>query len=78
MEWQSRLEEAQELDRRLQWIQEERHEGREGGDQDFRILTPWKSPEKRPKGWDPDLDDGVKVNMQPFQKAGVLRITKVV
>src|SRR5207247_8314015 len=78
IEWQSRLEEAQELDRRLQWIQEGRHEGQEGGDHDFRILTPWKSAEERPKGWDPDLDDGVKVNIQPFQKAGVLRIAKVV
>ena len=78
IEWQSRLEEAQELDRRLQWIQEGRHEGQEGGDNDFRILTPWKSADQRPKGWDPDLDDGVKVNIQPFQKAGVLRIAKVV
>jgi hypothetical protein len=30
------------------------------------------------KGWDPDLDDGVKVNIEPLEKAGVLRITKVV
>ncbi len=43
-----------------------------------RILTPWKSPEDRPKGWDPDIDDGVKVNLEPLQKAGVLRIGKVV
>jgi hypothetical protein len=78
IEWQSHLEEAQELDRRLQWIQEGRHEGREGGNRDFRILTPWKPADQRPEGWDPDLDDGVKINIEPFQKAGVLRIPKVV
>jgi hypothetical protein len=78
LEWQSRLEETQELDRRLQWVQEGHHEGPEGGDHDYRILTPWKTPDERPKGWDPDLDDGVKVNIEPLQKAGVLRIAKVV
>lgn len=77
-EWQSRLEEAQDLDRRLQWVQEGHREGPEGGDRDYRILTPWKSSEERPLGWDPDLDDGVKVNIEPLQKAGVLRIPKVV
>jgi hypothetical protein len=25
-------------------------------------------------GWGPDLDDGVKVNIEPLQKAGVLRV----
>jgi hypothetical protein len=78
LEWQSRLEEAQDLDRRLQWVQEGRHEGPEAGERDFRILTPWKSPAQCPKGWDPDLDDGVKVNIGPMQKAGVLRIARVV
>jgi hypothetical protein len=78
LEWQARLEEAQELDHRLQWVQEGQHDGPEGGDQDYRILTPWKTPEKRPKGWAPDLDDGVKVNIEPLQKAGLLRVAKVV
>ena len=78
VEWQSKLEEAQALDHRLQAVQEGHHEGAEGGDRDYRILTPWKSPEARPKGWDPDIDDGVKVNIEPLRKAGVLRIGKVV
>ncbi|MBI2568439.1 MAG: hypothetical protein HYV63_15570 [Candidatus Schekmanbacteria bacterium] len=77
-DWQSRLEETQELDRRLQWVQEGRHDGPDGGDRDYRILTPWKAPDDRPKGWAPDLDDGVKVNIEPVQKAGVLRVAKVV
>jgi hypothetical protein len=78
LEWQARLEEAQELDHRLQRVQEGYREGPEGGEDDYRILTPWKSKDERPKGWDPDLDDGVKVNIEPLQKAGVLRIAKVV
>ena len=78
LEWRARLEETQELDRRLQLVQEGRHDGPEEGEQDYRILTPWKSKEERPGGWDPDLDDGVKVNIEPLQKAGVLRIAKVV
>ena len=78
IELQARLEEAQALDRKLQAVQEGHHDGPEGGDRDYRILTPWKSAEERPTGWDPDIDDGVKVNIAPLQKAGVLRSAKVV
>jgi len=78
LDWQAQLEEALELDRRLQLIQEGDHQGPDGGEQDFRILTPWKSAEERPKGWDPDIDDGVRMNIEPLQKTGVLRIPKVI
>lgn len=78
VEWQAKLEEAQDLDRRLQWVQEGHHEGPVGGNKDYRISTPWKKPHERPKGWDPDIDDGVKVNIEPLQRAGVLRVAKVV
>lgn len=78
VEWQSKLEETTELDRKLQMVQEGHHEGSERGDRDYRILTPWKTSEDRAKGWDPDIDDGVKVNIEPLQKAGVLRIGKVI
>ena len=78
LEWQAKLEEAQALDRKLQAVQEGHREGAEGGDRDYRILTPWKAPEDRPQGWAPDIDDGVKVNIEPLQKAGVLRVRKVV
>jgi hypothetical protein len=77
LEWQAKVEEAQALDKKLQLIQEGHHEGAEGGERDYRILTPWKEPGERPKGWDPDLDDGVKVNIESFEKAGVLRLGKV-
>jgi hypothetical protein len=69
LEWQAKVEEAQALDQKLRWIQEGQHDGPEGGDHDYRILTPWKSPSERPQGWVPDLDDGVKVNIEPFEKA---------
>jgi hypothetical protein len=76
-EWLSRMEETQALDKRLQQIQEGFQQGPEGGPQDYRILTPWKVPPANTKGWDPDLDDGVKVNIAPLEKAGVLRKGKV-
>ena len=78
IELQARLEEAQALDRKLQAVQEGHREGPAGGDRDYRILTPWKSAEERPKGWNPDIDDGAKINIAPLQKAGVLRSGKVV
>ena len=78
LDWQARLEEAQVLDRRLQRVQEGYHDGPDGGDTDYRILTPWKALDDRPNGWEPDLDDGVKVNIEPLQTAGVLRVAKVV
>lgn len=77
-EWQAKLEEVQELDRKLQLVQEGFFEGTEGCDRDFRILTPWKSPDQRPQGWAPDIDDGVAVNIEPLQRAGVLRKENVV
>jgi hypothetical protein len=77
VELQAKVEEVQALDKKLQQIQEGNHEGPEGGPQDFRILTPWKEPHARPRGWNPDLDDGVKINIAPLERAGVLRVTGV-
>jgi hypothetical protein len=77
VELQAKLEEVQALDKKLHLIQEGHHEGPEGGDRDFRILTPWKEPGARPHGWTPDLDDGVKVNIASLDRAGVLRVSGV-
>lgn len=77
VELQAKVEEAQALDKKLQQIQEGHHEGPDGGDRDFRILTPWKEPDARPRGWNPDLDDGVKVNIAPLDRAGVLRVSGI-
>ena len=61
LEWQAKVEEAEEFDRRLRGCR--KASIRVGG---LRILTPWKTEGDRPKGWDPDIDDGVKVNIEPF------------
>lgn len=74
LEWQARLEEGQGFERRLQRVQEGYHQGSD----DYRILAPWKAGQEQPKGWSPDIDDGVKVNIDPLQRAGVLRISEVV
>ena len=43
------------------------------GEAPLEIFVRWKSLEKQPIGWDPDLDDGVRLNIRPFIEAGVLR-----
>jgi hypothetical protein len=68
LEIQSTIEEAQAFDRRLQGLEEGK----------YPIRVPWKKASEQPKGWEPDIDDGVKVNILPLQAAGLLRIAKVV
>jgi hypothetical protein len=46
-----------------------------GGEDPFDIFVRWKPLERQPIGWDPDLDDGVRLNIRPFVEAGVLRET---
>jgi hypothetical protein len=60
-----RLAAAQELQRQLELILE-------GGDP-YDIFVRWKPLEEQPVGWDPDLNDGVRLNIRPFVNAGVLR-----
>jgi hypothetical protein len=43
------------------------------GEPPFDIFVRWKSLGEQPLGWDPDLDDGVRLNIRPFVEAGVLR-----
>lgn len=40
----------------------------EGKDQEARIHVRWKSKEEQPKGWRPDTNDGVKINIAPWNK----------
>jgi hypothetical protein len=67
-------EEVEAYDAKLAQLQEGSHTGPEGGDRDYRILTPWKTPSDRPKGWTPDIDDGIRVNLAPLARTGLLRI----
>jgi hypothetical protein len=43
-----------------------------GGEPRFDIFVRWKPLVRQPLGWEPDLDDGVRLNIRPFVEAGVL------
>jgi hypothetical protein len=42
------------------------------GEAPHDIFIRWKSAGDQALGWDPDLDDGVRLNIRPFIEAGVL------
>lgn len=56
---------ARDLQRRLELILE--------GEPPYDIYVRWKSLAEQPMGWEPDLNDGVRLNVRPFVEAGVLR-----
>src|SRR5271166_103377 len=39
----------------------------------YDIFVPWKPLAEQPIGWNPDLNDGVRLNIRPFVEAGILR-----
>ena len=69
----SRLAAAEGLKQRLEHILE--------GEAPYDIFVRWKPLEEQPIGWNPDLNDGVRLNIRPFMTvedvgkkgAGVLR-----
>lgn len=65
---QTRLAAAQDLKRRLELILE--------GEAPYDIFVRWKPMTEQPSGWNPDLNDGVRLNMRPFMTAEVLRHNK--
>lgn len=62
---EERLAAAQELQRRLRLILE--------GRPPYDIYVRWKSLAQQSVGWEPDRNDGVRLNVRPFVKAEVLR-----
>jgi len=70
---QEKLAAAEALKKKLELILE--------GEAPYDIFVRWKPIEKQPIGWDPDLNDGVRLNIRPFisvpdvgkKGAGVLR-----
>jgi hypothetical protein len=70
---QERLDAAEALKKKLELILE--------GEAPYDIFVRWKPIEKQPIGWDPDLNDSVRLNIRPFitvpyvgkRGAGVLR-----
>jgi hypothetical protein len=61
----ARLIAAQELQRKLELIRT--------GEPPYDIFVRWKTKAEQPIGWDPDLNDGVRMNIRPFIEAGILR-----
>lgn len=43
------------------------------GEPPYDIFVRWKPLHEQPIGWNPDLNDGVRMNIRPFVKAGILR-----
>ena len=43
------------------------------GEAPHDIFVRWKPLARQPLGWDPDLDDGVRINIRPWIESGVLR-----
>jgi len=65
---QQRLAAAQDLKRRLELILE--------GEKPYDIFVRWKPLAGQPIGWNPDLNDGIRLNIRPFMTAEVLRHNK--
>ncbi len=45
------------------------------GEKPYDIFVRWKPLKDQPIGWNPDLNDGVRMNIRPFVTADVLRKT---
>jgi len=61
----SRLGAAQELQAKLKLILT--------GEPPYDIFVRWKPLHEQAVGWNPDLNDGVRMNIRPFIEAGILR-----
>lgn len=57
----ARLQAAKELEKELEKILK--------GEPPYDIFVRWKPIEKQPIGWEPDLNDGVRLNIRPFMRA---------
>ena len=61
----ARLAAAEGLQRKLKLILE--------GAPPYDVYVRWKTMAEQPIGWEPDFDDGGRLNIRPFVTAGVLR-----
>ena len=69
-----------ELDRRmieLEDFREKLERIQEGKDQEARIHVRWKSRKEQPKGWRPDINDGVRINIAPWKRLGLFPVKKI-
>jgi len=59
---QEKLAAAEALKKKLELILK--------GEAPYDIFVRWKSIEKQPIGWNPDINDGVRLNIRPFMTVG--------
>ncbi len=59
---EEKLAAAQNLKKKLELILE--------GEKPYDIFVRWKPLEQQPIGWNPDLNDGVRLNIRPFMSVG--------
>jgi hypothetical protein len=50
----------------------------EGKDPESQIYVRWKSQEEQPQGWRPDINDGIKINIAPWEPLGMFPVKKIV
>ncbi len=62
---EEKLAAAENLKKKLELILE--------GEAPYDIFVRWKSIEKQPIGWNPDLNDGVRLNIRPFMTVGDIK-----
>lgn len=43
------------------------------GESPFDLFIRWKSLERQALGWEPDIEDGVRMNIRPFYETSILR-----
>ena len=60
-----RLSAAQGLQKKLELILE--------GETLYDIFVRWNPIEAQPVGWNPDLNDGIRLNIRPFMEANIFR-----
>jgi hypothetical protein len=70
---QLQIEDVEEFRTRLEKIER-------GDELRYRVRCRWKGEQEmgRPGPYAPDIDDGVKVNIRPFQEAGLLAMKEVI
>ena len=65
---ETKLVHAKKLKEKLELIKE--------GEKPYDIFVRWKPLSEQPLGWNPDLNDGVRLNIRPWMTAEVLRHNK--
>jgi hypothetical protein len=61
----ARVKAAEDLQQKLKAIL--------AGEPPYDLFVRWKPLHQQPIGWDPDINDGVRINIRPFVTAGILR-----